>query len=188
MSLITIPFKGLRYKDVHTPALEYQLNNVVSHPTTGVKYIAYAYDVPVGISITDTAYWKFYDDGDVQLSAQVDANTLAISEMIDSGSNASGAWTKFSDGTQEATIKRLVGLHTNAFVVVPSPVSFVGEVFLSLGYSNLNNAGSSINWWNNRHLITVSTDGLSGIVILYRGPLDAATNGYVYITVKGRWK
>jgi len=74
MPIITIPFKGIRYKGEHTPALEYSLNSVVSHPSTGVKYIAYAFDVPAQISITNISYWKFYDDGDVQLAAQVAAN------------------------------------------------------------------------------------------------------------------
>jgi len=74
MPIVTIPFKGIRYKGEHTPALEYMLNSVVSHPETGVKYIAYAFDVPTQISITDISYWKFYDDGDAQIAAQVVTN------------------------------------------------------------------------------------------------------------------
>jgi len=80
MSVITIPFKGIRYKGEHTPALEYSLNSVVRHPSTGVKYIAYAFDVPTQISITDISYWKFYDDGDVQITTQVTENTSAIAD------------------------------------------------------------------------------------------------------------
>ena len=127
MPIITIPFKGIRYKGEHTPAVEYSLNNVVSHPSTGVKYIAYAFDVPAQISITDISYWKFYDDGNVQIATQVADNTSAIAGMIESGSNANGNWTKFSDGTLIQSARHIMSLpYDRGGSLVILPTLFVG--------------------------------------------------------------
>ena len=128
------------------------------------------------------------------LAGGSDANFTAMPQVggdpiVESGSNSDGEWTRWADGTQQATTDLIINMASSSFVIQRYPVAFSGFPVAAGSLSTAASSGSNFNWWNGGHQITINSDFSTQCKVTYRPTSDrptSATTGKVYILVIGR--
>jgi len=124
MAIINLGPIAIHDQGVHVSTKAYQRLARVSHPTTGARYLAYRFDVPAGIELTNTSYWRFEDMGVSLIQSQINDIASSVASMAtERGSNANGDWVKLSDGT-------LICYWTGSIGTVPTETLFFPMAFI----------------------------------------------------------
>jgi hypothetical protein len=105
----------------------------------------------------------------------------AISNLIQSGSNATGRWIKFGDGTMIQTRDYLGALSAAAFTAIALPIAFVDNGYVVEAL------------WDYETSVTSSflfTDGSvnTASAVYIRTSTYTGANGHIHIVAIGRWK
>lgn len=134
----------------------------------------------------------YYKKTEVYNKGEIDAS---LSTIIESGSNANGSWTKWSDGTMECT--KVIQIDS-AWIGTPwgsmyyyqdENVHYFAQEFISeptdfqLFFNTTNSAGC----WAGAYGTMLITKSSFKNFALFR-PTENTVNGKLYVNAKGRWK
>jgi len=125
----------------------------------------------------------------------VEQNSNDIANIIESGSNANGSWTKWSDGTMicehrvyssHDTTTPYGALYVSDLITLPDfPVEFIERPRVVLQYETAD--------WASAIIIGISTNGYptqknGGQLRLISGISSSGNGGYIVYIAKGKWK